>query len=464
MISQKTRSSLTITIGTILVVVGTFLLVAFASGYNIDFLRGEVVTTGLALLNTNPSGATIKVNGKTLTQKTPYRLEGLKTGELTIEYNKSDYHDWKTSYFVKAREVTFADYALLIPRDIQTKQVDPEQSHNSVFNSRDGAKVFSITRAPVSIQEVKSDGQPRKVIELPADVSLRQATSAGVIDISQDGSAMVVKAEYEGGNSITYWVNSSNGELVNLTAFVPSTFVNLRINPRNNKDILALSEGQLQRINVESRAINPVALKNINNYNLDSENIYTLENLTPAESGQFLVRYDQAGNNRYVLSQYEKMDAPGEILTSKLHGQSNLAILNPNNGSLSMVRQQDGKILTSIIGLGVKLPIFSRNGRFISYLQDSHFKTIDIEFAERFSVDQANTSSIAWLTDFQLILTKPDGLYIIDFTGENLIKIPPNTTPPATTQAAINKNGKQTYFIEGAKLHTFSLEPKGWLN
>lgn len=464
MISQKTRSSLTITIGTILVVMGTFVLVAFASGYNIDFLRGEIVTTGLALLNTNPGGASIKINEKTLTQKTPYRLEGLKTGQITIEYSKSDYHNWKTSYFVKAGEVTFADYALLIPNNIQTKQLDTQTNFSAIRNSNDGSKVFGFGSSPAVIYEIKSDDQIRKIVELPLDSSLKQASSIDPIDIAQDGSAMVVKTNYESGNSVIYWVNSANGELVNLSAFIPQGLKSMRINPRNNRDILALLNGQLQHINVESRAITTSTLNNINSYNIDRENIYALESLSPATNGQFLVRYDQAGNNRYVLSQYEPMSVPGEIIPSKLHGQSNIAILSPDIGTLSMIRQQDGKILSSVIGSGIKQPAFSRNGRFITYLQDNHFKTIDIEFTERFSVDQSNISSLSWFTEFQLLVTKPDGLYIVDFTGENLIKIPPNTTPPATTQSAINKNTKGIYYLEGNKLNHYTLEPKGWLN
>jgi hypothetical protein len=66
MISQKTRSTLKITIGTILVAFGTLLLVAFSSGYNFDIFRGEIFSTGLVLLGTNPSGASIKINNKSI--------------------------------------------------------------------------------------------------------------------------------------------------------------------------------------------------------------------------------------------------------------------------------------------------------------------------------------------------------------------------------------------------------------
>ena len=463
MISQKTRSSLTVTIGTILIVIGTFLLVAFASGYNIDFLKGEIVTTGLALLNTNPGGATIKVSGRTLTQKTPYRLEGLKTGTITVEYSKPDYHDWKTSFFVKASQVTFADYALLIPIQIQTKQIDQQLSFTSIANNSEANKVFVFGSLPVSILEIKNDGQLRKIADIPTDVSLKQATSIQLLEVNPEGSALVVKATYENSNSIVFWVNTSNGELVNLTDFVSMIIDSPRINPRNNREIFAISEGKIRRINVESRTVTTGGINNVTSYNIDADNLYTLENLTPSDSGQFLIRYDLAGNNRYVMAQYGPSKTPWGIGLSKLHGQSNISLLNPDSGTLHIVRYVDGKILTSEIGNNITIPKFSRNGRFISYVQGDTFKTIDLEFAERFSTTQENTLGISWFSDFQLLITKPDGLYIVDYTGENLVKVPPNTSTTDSLSTGIDKNGKHIYYLDRSKLHTYSLEPKGGL-
>lgn len=463
MISQKTRSSLTVTVGTILIVVGTFLLVAFASGYNIDFLRGEIITTGLALLNTNPSGATIKIDGKTLSQKTPFRLEGLKTGSIKVQYSKNDYHDWQTSYFVKAGQVTFADYALLIPNTIQPKQIDQQLSFSSLANNNEASKVFAFSIGPVAIHEIKNDGQSRKVVDLPLDVSLKPPSTAQLININAEGSAMIVKANFDTSSSINYWVNTGSGEIVNLTSFVPPGYDNLRINPRNNREVFALFEGKIRRINVESRLITNFDIDSVTSYNIDSENLYTLENLSPPSNGQFLVRYDLAANNRYVMAQYKPAKSAWNISLSKLHGQTNISLLDPDLATLHIVRYIDGKILTSEIGNDVKTPRFSNNGRFISFFQSNNFRTIDLEFADRFNSPQSDIVNISWLSDYQLLLTKPDGLYIVDFTGENLVKIPPNTTPQDTLQLGINKSDKHIYYIEKTKLNTYSLEPKGGL-
>lgn len=463
MISQKTRSSLSISIGSILIVFGTFLLVAFASGYNIDFLHGQITTTGLALLNSNPSGANIKVNSKKLSQKTPYRLEGLKTGQITIEYTKPDYHDWKTSYFVQAKEVTFADYALLIPNNIQTDQIEQNIQISSTVNSLDASKVFAFSESPVAIQELRNNTQFRKVVEIPANPSGKPATKIQLQKINLEGSAMIVKAEYESGEPILYWLNTGNSELVNLSPFTVLESTDYQINPNNNRELYTLKEGKINITNVESRNVSTLNISNINSFNIDSSNIYTLENLTPAENGQFLVRYDLAGNNRYVIAQYNSSSIPWRIDLSKLHGQIEISLLSPEDNTLRIARLVNGNFLTSVVGKDIQNPQFSRNGRFISYTQADYFKTIDIEFSDRFKSKQTNILHISWLSDFQLLLAKTDGLYIIDYTGENLIKIPPNSPLNSSDLVSLNKNGKQIYFTEKSILHTYSLEPKGGL-
>lgn len=462
MLSQKTRSSLTITIGTILVVIGTLLLVAFASGYNFDILSGEIYTTGLALLNTNPSGATIKVNDRTLSQKTPYRLENIKTGSLDVEYSKADYHSWKTSFFVRSGEVTFADYALLIPTRIEPRQIDSEQNFAQVFNSTDATKAFSIGGSPVSLFEIKEDNQLRKVAEIPLDTSFKPSLSTTLAAINTDGSAIVLQANYEAGSAL-FWVNTNSGEVVNLSSFLKPNTSQIKFNLRNNRELFGLHEGNLQRINVNERSVDNLPLANITSFNVDNDNLYCLENLSPAANGQFYVRYDLNANNRYVLAQFPESKSPWTIQLSKLNGQSASALTEPETKSLFVVRQQDGKFLNSNLGSAVQSPLFSRNGRFLSYEQNGDLKSIDLEFIERYREVNKSIKSLSWLSDFQLLITKPDGLYIVDYTGQNLIKIPPNTSVSENIQITTDKNNKIVYFIQNSKLHSYKLEPPGGL-
>ncbi|NDE05646.1 MAG: PEGA domain-containing protein, partial [Flavobacteriia bacterium] len=70
-------------------------------------------TRGLVKLNTNPSGSTIKLNGKQIKQKTPYQLDSVKIGPITVEYEKEGYHKWSSKFLVEGGVVTFVGERLM---------------------------------------------------------------------------------------------------------------------------------------------------------------------------------------------------------------------------------------------------------------------------------------------------------------------------------------------------------------
>ena len=463
MISQKTRSSLTITIGTILVSIGTILLVGLASGYNIDIFRGEIFATGLALLGTNPSGASIKVNSKLISQKTPYRLESVKTGTISIEYSLANYYDWKASFFVRAGEVTFADYALLVPKVIESKQIESNLVFTDILSSAEKNKIYAFIDDPGLIYEVKSNFELRKVAELPVNDSIKTPVRQVDTQISNDAGSLVTRAIYDDASTAYFWVNTSSGEFFDLNKLFNQPLANIRISPRNNKDIYSLQAGKISRVNVDSKKLSSLPMANVTSLDLTKDGVLTIENISPTDTAQLLVSYDYDGNNRKVLYQYPSSTKPLKILSSKIGNDLVAAITNPDNNSLTIFRQKDGKNLSSLIGLDTSLPNFNPNGRFLSFVQASKLRTIDIEFTDRYSILLADIGQINWLTKYQMLLKKPNGLFIIDYNGFNLLKIPPNASLLSDYKVTTISDSKSVVFLSAGKINYYSLEPRGGL-
>ena len=235
MISQKTRSTLKITIGTILVTFGTLLLIAFSSGYNFDFIRGEVFSTGLVLLGSNPSGSSIKINSKDLKQKTPYRLENFKTGNITVELNRPEYKPWKSNYTVLPGQVTFADYALLIPEKIEQSNNFTNIKFDSLITSEDKNKVFGFSNKDSSIYALDDSNSPKRIIELPPNSAIQLPNSLTENIISRDGSALITRANYADGSSVKFWVNTNSGQLINIESLLLQKPNDIKISLKNSK-------------------------------------------------------------------------------------------------------------------------------------------------------------------------------------------------------------------------------------
>ena len=463
MISQKTRASLTVIISSIIVLFGTVLLVAVASGYNIDIFNGEISTRGLVKLNTNPAGATIKLNSKIIKQKTPYQLDSVKIGPITIEYEKEGYHKWSSKFLVEGGVVTFADYALLIPNEIETKNIDATLVFNDFLSNPDHSKLYVVSENTGLIHEVQRNSQIKKIAELPQNASFKPAAKLTEGITNEEGSAIVTKAIYPDSKPVRFWVGVSNGAAVNIDEIIGEETRNIIINPKNNKEIFGINNGQLIKSNVDSRLTTKLGPANINSLAIDKSFIYTLENLTPQSNGQFLVRYDFNGGGRYVMEQYPASTAAWQIVLSKLNNTEYLAITNPADGSTYVISNDGQKILSSFIGTDIKYASFNQTGRFLSYFQANNFKCIDLEYTERFYVKNEGIGSIAWFTDYQLVINKADGPYIVDYSGDNLVKLPPNINNNGSFKLNFTSDNKTIYFINAGKISYYSLQPKSSL-
>jgi hypothetical protein len=96
-------------------------------------------------------------------------------------------------------------------------------------------------------------------------------------------------------------------------------------------------------------------------------------------------------------------------------------------------------------------------------VQASKLRTIDIEFTDRYSVSLADIGQISWLTKYQMLLKKPKGLFIIDYNGFNLLKIPPNASLLSDYKVTTISDSKSVIYLTAGKINYYSLEPRGGL-
>jgi hypothetical protein len=465
MISQKTRSSLTVFIGSILVTIGTIILVAMASGYNINLFNWEISSFGLLKLNTNPGGATIKINSKVIKQKTPYQTESIKTGNVKVEYSKDGYHDWLANFTVEAGLVTFADYALLIPKDFDIKKIESETKASSLVTSADNDKVFMLAESPGAVFEIQKNNTYRRIGELPINAALRPPSKLTDTLISQDGSALITKLNYPDSRPVYFWLSTNTGSYVNLEDLLGQGFSQPYINPKNSREVFALSAGQLERTNVDSRISLKLPPTNIATLYVDSDYVYTVENNPSPTVGQALYRYDHNGNNKLLINKFDSAATSSlwGLRSSKLGSLTYLSAINSSDGSLSLVKIDGDKITSSLVGVGCSLPSFSENGRFLSYYQNNVLKTIDLEYVERYGLDYPGITSIRWFTNYQMLFEKADGLFIVDFNGYNVIQLPPLSGSITKAQPVFINTNKTIYYINAQKVDYYPLQSRSQL-
>jgi len=115
--------------------------------------------------------------------------------------------------------------------------------------------------------------------------------------------------------------------------------------------------------------------------------------------------------------------------------------------------------VTSELGTGSSNPVFNENGRLLSFSQNDNLRTLDLEYVERFVTPNAGIGLLRWFTEYQLLINKADGLYIIDYNGFNLAKLPPQAALSPAQTSFFNSN-KSVFFLADNKIRYFLLQSK----
>ena len=85
------------------------MIVIFVSGYRYDFANKHFIKTGAISIKTDPTRATVTINGK-VSGKTPDNIRFLLPDEYDISISKAGYFTWNKRLTVSPQGVTVANY------------------------------------------------------------------------------------------------------------------------------------------------------------------------------------------------------------------------------------------------------------------------------------------------------------------------------------------------------------------
>lgn len=156
---------------------GVAFCLAWAMGFRIDLNDGKLTQVALLQFNSFPTGATVDINGQSLSSKTPTRAN-VKSGETSVIMSKEGYRSWRKTVNMLPSSVVWLNYARLIPNSITTDTTRSFAGLSEIFESPD--KKWLLLRH--SDNNRYPDGQA--AVEIPRETYLAMPFSLTLADIS----------------------------------------------------------------------------------------------------------------------------------------------------------------------------------------------------------------------------------------------------------------------------------------
>jgi len=418
MISKQTQKLISTIFAVLAMVLGSLFLVALAQGYRYDFLTGQIRESGLVIIDSQPNNADIYINGKRSRNVTPYRLTGAPLGNMNVELIRPEFRVWKKSLTVEAREVSFANYAILLPQKLSYQTALPEFNFSQVTQSNNQRTTYALTTKPeVAVWKLSGTDTPQKIY---APTLGSGPVTLANLRVNEDGSRLLVDQQSAAGVQTLAILNGDT--VLNLTTNLQVNGGSLSFHPENRDILYWISPDKLLRkIDVARQTVSAVVAQNVLAIAPDGNDLYAVA-APDASSTKNTLRFIAGNGQKTTLKTTLPQSNSYVLQTEQDRSGLYLALLSTDTKELYIIRDlKSEKPLSGVLSKTATSFTISRNGERILYNADNKLKTYDIDQAERFDfgVSLANLQGWSWYDDNHIIIAANKQLRLIDYDGQN---------------------------------------------
>ena len=221
----------------------------YAIGYTFDFEQWRLIKTGILLVNTNPNGAQILLDGKIKTES-PARIRFLLPKDYDLEIKKEGYVTWKKSISISPQQIThlssedFKIYLFLKDPEKTLVATSTQQLIESDLNSQ-------VSVATSTIESLKENLAPQESPYVLAETNLYAIIGDEIFLIQQD----VQTSYWTDGNKLLLYANNNNiwildpssGEKSELIVRSQQAITNPQYNTET-RQVFYIQEGKIKTI------------------------------------------------------------------------------------------------------------------------------------------------------------------------------------------------------------------------
>lgn len=419
----------------ILTVITTAFLLLVARGYRFDSKSGEIVVSGLLLLDSQPDEAVITLDGEAK-NNTPRRFV-LPAGLHTVSLQAEGYRSWSKNINLEASSVEDVQYPLLIPEQLASEKQLGLPRTALVSQSPDAKKLFiyDSSQAAPSLVVLNAKKSTQSPLDLPEGIT-RSNNSLGtltVVEWSSDSRYVLVQQAVQKTKRYLRIDTKSPGDTLDITKQLGGiSLSNVHFVGKNSNQIYGIRESDLYAFDIKE-ATSRLLLKNIESYTAFKEDTISFVRRNKSNKADSLeaglwrdgtttVVHTAVRKKGTSLTRYIEYDGE-QYLAVSLAGEKRITLYrNPLREPILKQQLPYAKMKLA----SPTLLTSSANGRFLMAQRGvSDVSVYDFDHDRQYKVSvPKNTGSITWFGAHHLLTRTADGtVYISDYDGTNLQKL-----------------------------------------
>ncbi len=402
------------------IVAATAIIVSFGQGYSYNLRTNSFSINGLLILSTNPSGAKVSIDGKSLRRKTPYRST-VQAGLHDVSLARDGYRTWQKRVQVLATGVTLWEDILLIPNELKPNTAVGGKHIVQVAATTD-RKRFAYTTdgndAGVWVLNAPRSQSQKVYTPVPASAD-KPAESVAAISWSDDGSHLLIQTKVT--EVMNYSVVASGGGTVtNLTDLFKFDLSGLRFSPNDWRELYWVSPEGLRKLNVESKTVSAVLVDKVLGYTfVGNDRLAYIQSTT---NGNILASSDRSGGNRKRLVEAIAESSSYQLVYSLYKSHDYIAVLPVSTQTATVY----GDVFTAnpaskVVSQTVKTLTASDDGRFVGFIYQDGFGAYDLDENLIYTNKLAGVGpAMGWFDDTHVLVNQNGHGVIVEYDGGNL--------------------------------------------
>lgn len=425
----------------VLVLIGTYILVYQAYGFDINRKTGEVFQNGLVFIDSAPDGAEIKINGKVHGDQTNTRV-ALPEGYYELEINKEGYRTWRKNFELEGGAIERFVYPTLFLNDLSSNELQTLDAPTFMTQSPDRRWVLISeknklgTFTQYDLNTLENERPVSSSFSLPSDLFTVASGNHNLklIEWSTDNNHLLVEHTYKGGHEYIVINRDKPEESFNVNELLGSknpTSVALRDKKIDHLYLYTAKDKSLSLFNVETEAAEIVA-KDIVAYKAHGESVIAMAavNANDPKKTSIIVREDDRDylvremvTNEGIELDIAQYDGDWYVAAHDPGKQKTYIYRNP----IDFVKKQPALKPAPIMVLrsvGTLSDLsFSQNTQFIAARSGQRFAVYDNEYGRvhNFEIKQPfdKGSEVVWMDGHRFLAHSKGKIIISEFDGQN---------------------------------------------
>jgi len=251
------------------------LIILQALGYFVKpHAQKTVVETGLISLATAPAQATVYVENKKYTRKTPVVLRGLLPGSYNVRLLLKNYRPWSAAITVEPGKATVFDKIILIPQNARVEELLSEECEELIPVA--GTRYFLVSKGFKLKDWYSCDAEEKQCVPLARSKSpFKQFTFVSCFTVERSSHVLFYTLDSQGEDRFLWGeLRKDEVHLKDITPLFSGEPQKVVWDPNDPRYLFVFKSGTIDRANLQAQSLLPRFLEGVRGYGLYDRMVY----------------------------------------------------------------------------------------------------------------------------------------------------------------------------------------------